>query len=257
MSTKSKEKTCFIVMPISDSEGYTKGHFKRVYDYLIKPACIKSEYNVVRADDVESSNYIIIDILSRIVHSDLVICDLSSKNPNVMYELGIRHAFNLPTILIKDKKTSRVFDIQGLRTVEYDESLRIDNVKNDIEKINSAIIETINNSNDINSIIELLGLKKPAMIKETKISHESSLIIDTLNQLSNRLSKIEENGSSPSTFNNKYITVGDTVYDGIEKLGEVIYNGSDTITIRNDEQELMTLSKNSHLYRRLEPGIPF
>ncbi len=40
------------------------------------------------------TNYIVIDILKKILESEFVLCDLSAKNPNVFYELGIRQAFN-------------------------------------------------------------------------------------------------------------------------------------------------------------------
>ena len=65
----------------------------------------------------------------------MAICDLSSRNPNVLYELGIRQAFNKPVSLIKDAKTIRIFDIQGFRDIVYDESLRIDSVGETIENL--------------------------------------------------------------------------------------------------------------------------
>ena len=137
------QKTCFVVMPISDMDDYEKGHFTRVYSHLIRPACERSGFTPIRADDVASSNYIVIDILSKIIESDLVICDLSGKNPNVLYELGIRQAFNLPTVLIKDIKTNRIFDIQGLRYTEYNHALRVDTVENQISEIVKSINETV------------------------------------------------------------------------------------------------------------------
>jgi hypothetical protein len=127
--TKNMKKKCFVIMPISDLDGYAPGHFGRVYEHIIKPACDLAELDPVRADDIMTTNYIALDIIKHIINSEMAICDLSGRNPNVLYELGIRQAFNLPVTLIKDQKTNRIFDIQGFRDVEYDESLRIDNVK--------------------------------------------------------------------------------------------------------------------------------
>lgn len=95
MSEKSKEaikdekpqKTCFVIMPISDVDGYEKGHFGRVYEYLIKPACEAAGYKVDRADDTSKTNMIIVDILQKAVKYDMAICDISSRNANVFYEL--------------------------------------------------------------------------------------------------------------------------------------------------------------------------
>jgi hypothetical protein len=72
-----------------------------------------------------NTNFIITDILKQIINSDMCICDLSSRNPNVLYELGLRHSFRLPVTLIRDSKTNRIFDIQGLRDIEYDDNLRV------------------------------------------------------------------------------------------------------------------------------------
>ena len=165
----SKTKTCFVIMPISDHPDYAPGHFKRVYEYVLKPACKKAGYEAIRADDPAKTNDIVSDIIKKIIDSDMAICDMSSRNPNVFYELGLRHAFNLKTTLIKDKKSSRAFDIAGLRSVEYDESLRVDEVEKAIEAIAAAIEETEKmTSEEPNSTIQLLGLSTPAKKAEVK-----------------------------------------------------------------------------------------
>lgn len=154
-----EEKVCFVIMPISDITPYGEGHFKRVYEYVIKPAVIKAGFTPLRADEVKQTNFIIIDILKQIINSSMCICDLSSRNPNVLYELGIRQAFRLPVTIIRDSKTPRVFDIQGLRDIEYNENLRIDNVNSTIESIAETITNTYYNADkDINSIVDLLGI---------------------------------------------------------------------------------------------------
>ena len=183
----SKTKTCFVIMPISDHPDYAPGHFKRVYEYIIKPACQKAGYEAIRADDTVKTNDIVSDIIKKIIDSDMAICDMSSRNPNVFYELGLRHAFNLKTTLIKDKKTSRAFDIAGLRSVEYDESLRVDEVEKTVTAIADAIKETENmTSEEPNSTIQLLGLSAPAKKIELKtMSGENAAIMGEIRSLRN------------------------------------------------------------------------
>ena len=77
------KKECFVIMPISDAEGYDKGHFTRVYEHLVKPAVIEAGFEPMRADDTSKANFIVVDILKQILESDMAICDLSSRNPNV------------------------------------------------------------------------------------------------------------------------------------------------------------------------------
>lgn len=61
----SEQKTCFIIMPIADHPSYENGHFNRVYEYLIKPACENAGYKAIRADDSKASHMIMFDILKK------------------------------------------------------------------------------------------------------------------------------------------------------------------------------------------------
>lgn len=187
-----KSKKCFIMMPISDTEGYDKGHFTRVYEHLIKPAVMDAGFEPIRADDTSKANFIVVDILKQILDCDMAICDLSSRNPNVFYELGIRQSFNLKTVLIKDNKTAMPFDIAGIRTLPYNESLRIDEVKKDIPNMAKCIKETSEaDVKEVNSLLQLLSIEKPALLPDKiTLSQDSSVILQALNNISQRLENI-------------------------------------------------------------------
>jgi len=180
-------------MPFSDCEGYDSGHFDRVYEHLIKPSCLDAGVEPVRGDEVKSTNYIALDILQRILQSDLVVCDLSAKNPNVMYELGVRQAFDLPVVLLKDRRTERVFDIQGLRTLDYTESLRVDSIAVDRKNLAATISATLQlETHEVNSLVGLLGIQKAKLGSPTKMSLETALILSAIKDVSGRLSAVEE-----------------------------------------------------------------
>lgn len=192
-------------MPISDCIEYPQGHFARVYEHIIKPACELAGFIPVRADDIMTTNYIALDIIKNIIECEMALCDLSSRNPNVLYELGIRQSFNLPVTLIKDTKTNRVFDIQGFRDVEYDESLRIDTVESAIEDLSEVLKNTYENkSTEINSLISLLGIEPAKISDRKKISTDTELILNSLTSLEKRLSNIEVksiiNQTTPQTL---------------------------------------------------------
>lgn len=161
---------CFIIMPITDPEGYEDGHFRKVYEDIFKIACKKSGYRAIRADDVKETNLIHLDILRRLVHSPMAICDLSSRNPNVLFELGLRQAFDKPTVLVQECGTPKIFDISPLRTTDYRKELKYREVLEDQEFISDALTSTaeaIAKDEGINSIIGLLSLSSPATLKET------------------------------------------------------------------------------------------
>ncbi|WP_269849509.1 ParB N-terminal domain-containing protein [Methanosarcina horonobensis] len=128
-------KECFVIMPITDRSPYEEGHFKIVYDHLIKPACALAGFAPIRSDEIKNTNFIVKDILTRLLNSPMAICDLSGQNPNVLFELGIRQSFNKPVTIIKDLITPRIFDIDGLRCLDYNESLRVDQINSSIKLI--------------------------------------------------------------------------------------------------------------------------
>ncbi len=185
-------KKCFVVMPISDVPPYETGHFKRVYDYLFKPACTEAGFEPFRADDEMKTNHIIIDILKRVIESDMVLCDISSRNPNVFYELGIRQAFNLPVTIVRDNKTPRVFDIQGLRDIEYDINLRVDTISPKKDEIKETLKNTYNKSEtDVNSIIQLLSVKPAEISTTVDLSNDTTLILKAIKEMNEKLSNID------------------------------------------------------------------
>lgn len=122
-------KSCFVVMAIgdqkNDDEEVSAATLKVKYDDLIKEAILKARpsLEVMRADDVSVPGTITTDIITRLMHSDYVVADVTFPNPNVFYELGLRHACKSGTIIIRDKSGPRVpFDIAHLRYVEYENS---------------------------------------------------------------------------------------------------------------------------------------
>lgn len=211
------ERTCFVIMPISDFDPYPIGHFKRVYEFIIKPACEHAGFFPIRADDVLNTNYIALDIIKKIINSDIALCDLSSRNPNVFYELGIRQSFNLPVTLIRDTLTNRVFDIQGFRDIEYDESLRIDNVKAVIEVISETLINTYEAKNEeVNSLISLLGIQAAYISSKVEISKDTELILNSISTLGSRILEIEKNTTRQGSLSDMRETQFELTADELE-----------------------------------------
>ena len=100
-------KTCFVIMAIGsqnhDGETIDSSVLKQKYNDLIKEAILKADpsLDVVRADEISAPGTMSTDIITRIMHSDIVVADITYPNPNVFYELGLRHACRAGTIIIK------------------------------------------------------------------------------------------------------------------------------------------------------------
>lgn len=186
----AKEKiNCFVIMPISSQQGYDEDHFQLVYEDIICPAIEAADMVPVRADETKSTNLIQLDILQKVIDTPIAVCDMSAKNPNVFYELGMRQAFDRPTVLLKDEKTDAPFDINGLRYCQYNTDMRHRNVKRAIESLSQNLIETYknrDNKSEINSLVRLLELSRPAELPTGEITAEEkeskllSLKLDTV-----------------------------------------------------------------------------
>lgn len=160
------QKICFVMMPISDVEGYPTGHFAEVYSQLIQPAVASAGYDCVLATSTSAAHMIQLEVITRVATADLCICDLSTNNPNVMFEYGIRQAFDLPTVLIKDDRTRRIFDLNGFRDIEYDHTLRIAKTLATRDAIKKAIEHTVESAGDetqVFSLVKLMKLTKAAL----------------------------------------------------------------------------------------------
>lgn len=248
-TNEQTKKKCFVIMPISDVDGYPKGHFNRVYDYIIVPACKQEGYEPIRADATSKSNVIIVDILRNILECDMAICDLSSRNPNVFYELGFRQAFNMKTVLMKDDQTDRPFDVSTIRSINYESSLRIDLVNKAITELTKALKETNEMSEkEPNSLLKLLSIDNPAKLPDRqKLSLDSSLILQAIQDLSMDMhrsmnqKRIIDGGNARSNEvmlpNGQIAKIGDHIFDNKKnmEIGEVVDTDSNAIFLRNSK----------------------
>jgi len=106
--------SCFVVMPFAGAIG---GYFHYVYE----PAIKKAGLTAVRADaDIFGTGKIMDQIWSGINAAKVLVAELTTKNPNVFYELGLAHALNKPVVLISSNEQDVPFDLQHIRVIYYD-----------------------------------------------------------------------------------------------------------------------------------------
>ena len=202
---------CFVIMPISDPEGYPEDHFRKVYEQLFKPAISNAGYNPVRVDEVTSSTLIQARILNQLVTAPMVLCDLSTRNPNVLFELGLRQAFDKPVALVQECGTERIFDISNITTLDYRSERLYDQVLEDQGKITDCILQTEKES-AFNSLISYLKITKAPFDNSPMPENEASqmMLRSIMNELSNiksDINNLQRNSQS------KYYKSNDNYYD--------------------------------------------
>lgn len=116
------ETTAFYISPIGEEGSDTRRHADLFSASVVEPALEQYKLKLLRADGIDSPGIITRQILDYIINARLVIVDLSFSNPNVFYELAIRHLMRKPTVQIMRARDRIPFDINQSRTIKIDDS---------------------------------------------------------------------------------------------------------------------------------------
>lgn len=112
----SENKNCFVIMPFAEN-------YLEVYKEVYKPVCKANGLDCWRVDEISKPGSITRDIIEGLIEADIVIADLTSKNPNVFYELGIAHSVGNKTIMTAQSTDDIPFDIGNYRVIVYEQSI--------------------------------------------------------------------------------------------------------------------------------------
>lgn len=119
--SEKRQRECFVIAPIGEEHSSTRARSDKLLRHLITPVVTALGYaDPVRADQLASPGMITSQVIERIVEDDLVIADLTGANPNVYYELAIRHAVRRPLVQLIEKGEAIPFDVAGARTILVD-----------------------------------------------------------------------------------------------------------------------------------------
>ena len=209
------KKKCFIIMPITIPKSlipeYSGGedHFAHVLDQIFIPAIEKSNLDPI-PPKVAGSGVIQADIIKNLETADLVLCDMSTLNPNVFFEFGIRTALNKPVSLVVDDKTSKIpFDPSIIHHYEYNSALQSWTYEEDINSLSDHINESIKQSKKENSLWKYFGLSSMAPPLEEKAGVEGkvdylTVIVESLKE---KIEKRHQPINMESEFSGKFIGV--------------------------------------------------
>lgn len=135
-----EKKKCFVITPIGEENSSIRRHIDGIINAAIKPA-LECKYDVSAAHEHTKTGSINNQVITSIYTADLVVANLTTLNPNVMYELAIRHALRKPVIMIMEKGDLRLpFDVINERTIFYvNDSQGVLDLRNEIRRIEEDI----------------------------------------------------------------------------------------------------------------------
>ena len=115
------EKTCFVIAPIGKPDSEERKRSDEMQEFVYQPvAGEKCGYIVRRADDLAQPGLITTQVIEHLLNDSLVIADLTGRNPNIFYELAIRHAIRKPIVQVIQSAEPLPFDVSQIRTIEVD-----------------------------------------------------------------------------------------------------------------------------------------
>jgi hypothetical protein len=227
---------CGLIMPISSIGDYPESHWSDVQE-IITDAVADAGLEASLVSYADETTVIPKTIVQNLYDNPIVICDVSSKNPNVMFELGLRLAFDKPTIIVKDNATSFSFDTGTIEHLPYPRDLRFARIVEFKAKLTSKIAGTLEAAKDpdYSTFLKHFGKFTVAKLQETEVSgqeyviEELRSIRETLNTLSRQDSRVPKNVNSVTSIGLKVSDLDsnerEVLKNAIERISGATFNG--------------------------------
>lgn len=170
---------CFIAMPIATNKEYVdryhgdEQHWKHVMDHLLVPAIENAGFDPVTPIST-GSDLIHARIIKELANCDLMLCDLSSLNANVFFELGVRTSLNLPIALVAERGTRLPFDTSGINTHFYGPELLVWEQGKERADLSDHIRSSVSTCDGKNPLWSQFGLEIRASEPSASESPESA-----------------------------------------------------------------------------------
>lgn len=248
---KGKPITCGLVMPISQIDGCSAEHWVEVKNIVSEAieGIPEPQVNVKLVSDADDVGVIQKRIVQNIYSSDVIVCDVSGKNPNVMFELGMRLAFDKPTVIIKDDKTDYAFDTGIIEHIAYPRDLRFSKVVTFKTALAEKVLATYRaaaSNPDHSTFLKNFGKFQVANLKESMVPADK-MVLEMLGELQSEMARLRRTvrrNDSGSLRESK-------VVDAIGR----IYQEIDAMRSEKPEITLRDLIGNGAFYEDLEGRI--
>ena len=265
---EEQRQVCGIVMPISEIDGLPKSHWDEVYN-IIAESISSAGFKPNLVSNSEDIGVIQKRIVQNLYENPIVVCDVSAKNPNVMFELGLRLAFDKPTIIIKDDKTNYSFDTSPIEHLEYPRDLRFSKIRDFGDKLANRIISTHKKASDdieYSTFLKHFGTFKVAKIETEEVTKED-IIMDEIRALKDMVMRASRGADSKIRLSDSFGLKNrelsfkeDTVtlcFEG-KSLKEIEDLCIDLLQIRGVESySIKSISENhNHVFLTLDGSIP-
>ena len=190
------EKKCFVISPIGEPESETRKRSDQILKHVISPPLLECGYTPTRADQISEPGMITSQVIQHIVDDQLVVADLTDRNPNVFYELAIRHAIRKPLVQLIKRGEQIPFDVAGTRTIHVDHH-DLDNVEEAKKEIIAQVHSLEKDPSRLETPISVsLDLQ---LLKQSDNPEQRSLadVLSVISELRSSVANVEKRLESP------------------------------------------------------------
>ena len=200
---KINEINCGYIAPISEIAGLNSGYWIKLKNIIqevieeLNTELKKDNQKLIfrMVSDNETSDIIQESIVKSLYYDKVVICNISYRNPNVLFELGMRIAFNKSVIMIFDNIEKCPFDVAGIRYITYDKNLDYYDIIEFKKNLKIKIKEVLDSKEEGNPYLRIL--KDEVFFEVTprkkEITESDKILLDKLGKIESELINIKNN----------------------------------------------------------------
>ncbi|MFE5139083.1 hypothetical protein ACFRDV_15655 [Streptomyces fagopyri] len=160
-SLPDMENECFFIAPIGSENSDIRNRSDGVLEFIVQRAAHELGLTAVRGDQIAEPGQINLQVLDHILRAKVAVADLTGLNPNVFYELAVRHTAKLPVVLIADKACDIPFDIAQMRVISFDHTnlKSADSCRAQIVTHLQQVLASGNSESPISTTLDVLSMQ--------------------------------------------------------------------------------------------------
>lgn len=198
ISIKPAKLTCGLIMPISQLDNLPPAHWDEVKEIITRAVeeIPDPSFTARLVSEGDDAGVIHKRIIQNVYTDDIAICDVSGRNANVMFELGMRLAFDKPTVIIKDDQTPRIFDTDVIEYVNYRRDLRYGAMESFKSKLAQKVAGTYQlwkNDPEKQSFLKSFGTFKVVKLDEASETPDKAMFT-LLAQMDRKINRLTSDG---------------------------------------------------------------
>lgn len=186
-------RICFVIAPIGPEGSDTRLRSDQVLRHVIGPAAQECGYDTLRADKIAEPGMITAQVIQHVVEDALVIADLTGRNPNVFYELAIRHAVRKPVVQVISSSDTIPFDLAVQRTIVVDHH-DLDSVARAREEIVRQVRAVEANPSEVDNPISAAMELHSLRLSENPLEKSNAQILAALAEMGAILTSMRDDG---------------------------------------------------------------